>query len=172
MKIKLFLISFLLVTIAGANPPIEEGKAIFTARCASCHNVNKQLTGPALSGVHERRDMKWIINFVKSSQTMVKNGDKDAIALFEKFNKIPMPDHSDLNDQHINSIIEYIKSESANSEVAPFAKPKKQRPNYLPLTLANYGFFLTYIGVVLLMIIGLVAAVHVKTLQREAHKRE
>lgn len=172
MKIKLLLIAALAFQVAGANPPVEEGKTIFTARCASCHNVNKQLTGPALAGVDERRSMDWIINFVKSSQTLVKSGDKDAVALFEKFNKIPMPDHTDLTDAHIQSIVEYIKAESATTEVAPFAKPSKLRPNYLPLTISNYGFFLTFLGAVALMIIGLVIAVHVKSLQRNLHRTE
>jgi cytochrome c2 len=93
MKTRLFLLTFFtaIVVSANATPPVEDGKTIFTARCAACHNVNKQLTGPALAGVHERRSIDWIIKFVHSSQTMVKSGDKDAVALFEKFNKIPMP---------------------------------------------------------------------------------
>src|SRR5688572_6757319 len=79
---------------ANANPdPPKDGKLIFNSRCAACHNVNQVLTGPALAGVHDRRSMDWIIKFVRSSQAMVKNGDKDAVAIYEKFNKIPMPDH-------------------------------------------------------------------------------
>src|SRR6478735_4079442 len=78
-------------------PPVEEGKQIFTSRCAACHNVNKTLTGPALAGIKERRSIEWIISFVQSSQTVIKGGDKDAVVLFEKFNKIPMPDHKDLS---------------------------------------------------------------------------
>ena len=81
MKIKFLFFSFLIISgiAAYAAPPVEEGKTIFAARCASCHNVNKVLTGPALAGVHERRSIDWIVSFVKSSQAMVKSGDKDAI---------------------------------------------------------------------------------------------
>ena len=61
-----------------AAPPVEEGKSIFQARCAACHNINKTMTGPALAGVDQRRSLDWIINFVHSSQTVIKNGDKDA----------------------------------------------------------------------------------------------
>ena len=94
MKIRfLFLIfGFLFIKTTNAKtPPEEEGKTIFVSRCASCHHVNKTVVGPALSGVDERRSMDWIINFVHSSQTMVKKGDKDAVGLFKKFNSMPMP---------------------------------------------------------------------------------
>jgi len=53
---------------AYADPPVNEGKVIFNSRCASCHNVNKILTGPALAGVDQRYSIDWIVNFVHSSQ--------------------------------------------------------------------------------------------------------
>jgi mono/diheme cytochrome c family protein len=152
---------------ANPDPPVGEGKTIFISRCASCHNINKLMTGPALTGVDERRSIDWIINFIHSSQTMVKNGDKDAVALFEKFNKVPMPDHPDLTDENIKSIVEYIKSESksAAEEKAPFAKPGKKRPNYTPLSINDYGFFAGFLAVVACLILALLFAVNVATLK-------
>ncbi len=99
-----------------AAPP-DEGKKIFMTRCAACHNINKQLVGPALAGVDTRRDINWIISFVKSSQTMINKGDKDAVALFTKFNKAPMPNHTDLTDNNIKDIITYIKAETEKATV-------------------------------------------------------
>ena len=163
----LALMSFFTVSLNGA-PPAEEGKTIFNNRCASCHNVNKTLTGPALAGIHERRDIEWIINFVQSSQAMVKKGDKDAIALFEKFNKIPMPDHSDLTDENIKSIVEYVKSESKTSEEKiPFARPSKIRPDYMPLSINNYGVFIGFLGAVCVLILILLLAVEVSAFSRK-----
>ena len=153
---------------ANANPDPIDGKSIFTSRCAACHNVNKTLTGPALAGVDERRSIDWIINFVHSSQTMVKKGDKDAVAVYEKFNKVPMPDHSDLSADHIKSIVAYIKSESKpnDEEKAPFAKPGKKQPDYTPLSITNYWFFGSFLAAVILLIMVLIFAVKVKTMQR------
>jgi mono/diheme cytochrome c family protein len=169
MKTKLFILAMVLSAALPvlANPPVEEGKSIFTSRCASCHAVNKNLTGPALAGVDERRSMDWIVAFVKSSQTLVKKGDKDALTVFEQFNKIPMPDHPDLTDANIHSIVEYIKTESkASVEKAPFAKPAKLRPAYQPISFHNYGFFVSYMAVVLILIAVLLFAVQLKEYER------
>lgn len=168
MKAKVILSVIVLLTLhVSAAPPVEEGKTIFSARCAGCHNVNKVVTGPALAGVDERRSIDWIVKFVHSSQTLVKDGDKDAVALFEKFNKIPMPDHTDLTPDNIKSIVEYIKSETvAETNDAPFKKPGKLRPAYTPLSITNYGFFIGYLAVVAMLILGLLFAVHVKGIER------
>jgi len=164
------LISFLVFVIHAKADPTDPGKSIFTSRCAGCHNVNKQLTGPALAGVHERRSIEWIVNFVHSSQTMVKKGDKDAVTLFEKFNKIPMPDHPDLTEDNIKSIVEFIKSEAKPVEVstAPFAKPAMMPSSAKPLSIHDYGFFAIFFFAVGLLIVTLLFAVRVDSLQRQA----
>lgn len=155
---------------AAAIPPAEEGKNIFTTRCAGCHSINKNLTGPALARIDERRSIEWIINFVHSSQTLIKGGDKEAIALFEKFNKIPMPDHSDLTDDNIKNIVAYIKTETkAEASTAPFKKPEKLRPAYTPETIYTPGFFATYLALVALLVGVLLMLVNVKALQRKAN---
>lgn len=171
MKLK-FIFTLLLISTgfaALANPPAEEGKAIFNSRCASCHSISKTLTGPALAGLDERRSMDWIVSFVRSSQSMIKAGDKDAIAVFEKHNKIPMPDHTDLNAESIASIVEFIKTESKNTvgEKAPFAKPTQIRPNYVPLSIvADAGFFIGFFAVVILLVAALLFAVQLKQYER------
>jgi mono/diheme cytochrome c family protein len=167
------LMLMLMFSGAAYADPIEEGKSIFMTRCAGCHNVNQRLTGPALAGVHERRSIEWIISFVKSSQTMVKSGDKDATAIFEQFNKIPMPDHSDLSDDNIKQIVEYIKSEAKpvdEENKAPFAKPHQKKSNARPLTAGDYGMFALYLFVVFSLIITLLLAVKVRNLKRERSK--
>jgi len=174
MKSKKLLLSaltflFSTLTFIHANP-IDEGKSIFISRCAACHNVNKIMTGPALAGIDQRRSIDWIIKFVNSSQAMVKNGDKDAVALFEQFNKVPMPDHPDLTADHIKSIVDYIKSESkpAGVEKAPFAKPGKKMTAYTPLTIQkDYVFFIAYLGIVTMLIFALLFAVHVKSYSKK-----
>jgi cytochrome c551/c552 len=176
MKTKVLLALSLFVTMyTFGNPPVEEGKAIFSTRCAGCHNVNKTLTGPALAGVDQRRTIDWIINFVHSSQTVIKKGDKDAVALFEKFNKIPMPDHPDLTDENIRQIVDYIKSEAKTeaSDAPPIARQEKLHPLYTPLTIqSHYGIFLTYLALVVVLVAVLVSLVKVKALQRQARGEE
>ncbi len=169
MKKKIIISSLLLLLtlFVFSLPPAEEGKMIFSSRCASCHNVNKVVLGPALAGVSERHTEDWIIHFVHSSQTVIKSGDKTAVALYEKFNKIPMPDHPDLSPENIRGILAYIKSETKETVSAPAFRPEKIHPNYTPLSITNYQFFAVYFGLVVLMALSLVALVKVKEMQRK-----
>jgi mono/diheme cytochrome c family protein len=168
MKRKLFttLIVLLATFTAVATPPEPQGKNIFTARCAACHAINKTLTGPALAGVDQRHSIDWIVKFVQSPQGLIKAGDKEAVAVFEKFNKIPMPDHADLTADDIKGIVSYINSEASTGEKAPFAKPARLRPAYTPLTFANAGFFVSYLVVVGLLVVALLFAVQIKEYER------
>lgn len=177
MKSKIFVsIILILFFNAGvnANPDLPiEGKSIFMSRCAGCHNVKKPLTGPALAGIDERRSMDWIINFVHSSQSMVKKGDKDAVAIFEKFNRIPMPDHADLTSDHIKSIVEFIKSESKPVEEnkAPFAKPGKKLARYDLISTTDYWLFGALVVSVLLLIGALVFASRVRAMKENYNRK-
>jgi cytochrome c551/c552 len=94
----------------------QDGEKIFKTRCIICHTIGSgTLLGPDLTNIHTRRDKDWIFSFIRSSQTMVKNGDETAVALFEEFNKIMMPDHPDLTDGDLNSLLAYIEKQSTEN---------------------------------------------------------
>jgi cytochrome c2 len=172
MKIKnaffLLIVIFYSVKVF-ADASVDDGKKIFTTRCTSCHNVNAQVVGPALANVDQRRSVDWIVTFVHSPKTMIQKNDKDAVALYNQFNQVVMPDHSDLSSDDIKNVIAYIKSETkAGTTEAPFSKPGKLVPNYHPLSIQNNsGFFITYLAAVAVLVLLLVFAVNVKEMQRK-----
>jgi cytochrome c551/c552 len=169
MKNKIIItgLSILIYAVAFSKPPLDEGKIIFTSRCASCHNVNKMIVGPALAGVSERHSVDWIVQFIQSSQTVIKGGDKTATDLYDKFNKVPMPDHPDLSTDNIKSILAYIKSETKiASEVVSF-RPRTLRPAYTPILITNWQFFSGYMVLVLLIAAAMILLVRVKEIQRK-----
>jgi cytochrome c551/c552 len=165
-KITISTLTLLLSLFVFSIPPTDEGKMIFTSRCASCHNVNKIVVGPALAGVTERHSENWIVHFVHSSQTVIKSGDQTAVALYEKFNKVPMPDHLDLSAESIKGILAYIKSETKVPAKDPSFRPDRLHPLYTPILSTNYAFFAAYLALVVLMAGSLVALVKVKEIQR------
>lgn len=171
MNTKIFLAAIILFTaLSTLAAPSEEGKTIFAARCAACHNVNKVLVGPALAGVNDRRSIDWIVKFVHSSQTVVKSGDAYAVDLFSKF-KVVMPDHPDLTADNIKSIVEYIKTEAANannsaSNETQTTKTDKMQTNFLNTILTNPGLLVTSLALIAILITALAFVIKVKQMQR------
>lgn len=95
----------------------DKGEASFKQICAACHTIGKgKLVGPDLANVHLRHTEEWLMKFIRSSQTVIKSGDKYADSLFKAFNQVPMPDNPDFSDENIKDILNYI---SANSPVNP-----------------------------------------------------
>jgi cytochrome c551/c552 len=88
------------------------GQALFSANCASCHAVNKELTGPALAGVEQRwgGDKKKLHAWIRNNQAFLKTGDKYANELYLKYNKTQMNLFPNLTDPEIDAILGYIKS--------------------------------------------------------------
>ncbi len=106
----------------------NKGEELFQATCAVCHTINQgKLIGPDLAGINERRDPEWLIPFIRASQKMVSAGDSLAVALFEEYNKIPMPDNN-MNDDEILSILSYIEQTSSGTPTAE-APSEQQQPD-------------------------------------------
>ena len=93
------------------NASAQDGKALFSANCASCHAINKRLTGPALMGVEERwPDKTKLYSWIKNNQAFLKTGDKYANNLYNEYNKSAMNLFTALTDKEIGSILGYIKA--------------------------------------------------------------
>ncbi len=88
-----------------------DGKAIFQANCASCHNPLKDATGPALKGVDGRVPSKeWLYKWIHNPSGMVASGDKYAVDIFNKWNKTQMTAFPQLSEEEIDAIFTYVNS--------------------------------------------------------------
>ncbi len=96
---------------------LADGEKIFKTTCTACHTIGKgKLVGPDLAGVNARRTPKWLLEFTKSPQALIKKGDPIATKLFNDYNKIQMPDPN-LTEVQIKNVLAFIKSKSAPATV-------------------------------------------------------
>lgn len=102
-----------LFTVTLANPAhafegdAANGKKLFKQNCAACHKLDKDLVGPALSGVTERRSEEWLLAWIRNNAELRASGDADANAIFEKWNGSVMTAFPTLSDQDIFDILQY-----------------------------------------------------------------
>jgi hypothetical protein len=113
---------FLFITLSssiGNQLNAQDGKSLFSQNCASCHAVNKKLTGPALAGVEDRwPDKKNLYAWIKNNQAFLKTGDAYANKLYIEYNKTAMNLFPSLADKDIDAILAYIKTVPA-ADAAP-----------------------------------------------------
>ncbi|HTE55258.1 MAG TPA: respiratory nitrate reductase subunit gamma [Kofleriaceae bacterium] len=106
-----------------------EAKKIFNQRCTACHTFGKGIkVGPDLKGVTDRRQRAWLLRFVRSSQKVIDSGDATAVALFQQFKQQRMPDWSDLSEEQVGSILDWLaangpEKKPADERIAELATP-------------------------------------------------
>lgn len=90
----------------------QDGKAIFSQNCATCHALDKQLTGPALRGAPARGPWTQKANFVKwvhnpGAFIPTTPYTKDLAA---QFNGQIMPSFPQLSEQEVLAIYTYLQT--------------------------------------------------------------
>ena len=114
MKKIIFLFTLFCLSSAGQSfaQSSPETADMFKLKCGICHTIGSgRLVGPDLANIQDRRSEEWLVNYIRSSQTMIKSGDPDAVALFEEYNQVIMPDPM-ITDLEIKSILDYITENS------------------------------------------------------------
>lgn len=102
-----------------ANAPelrtISQGERLFRTRCTSCHTITghelAEALGPDLLGVTQRREIDWLLNWLRAPDQMLQNKDPIAIALYKQYNNLAMPNMR-LNKQDAMDLITYMDEES------------------------------------------------------------
>ena len=91
------------VNISMAN----SGEKLFNQLCTSCHIINEDYIGPAMSGILDRRSPEWIMNMILNPIQMLEE-DPIAIELLEKYNFEYMYDQN-LLEEEAREILEYFR---------------------------------------------------------------
>lgn len=110
-KIAAIVLAFFAAFLSPIVSRAQDGKALFTTNCASCHAVHKDLTGPALYNVESRWESKELLySWIRNSAAVLKSGNKYANDLYNKWNKVAMNQFPTLTDEEIGAILTYIQS--------------------------------------------------------------
>ncbi|THD69010.1 c-type cytochrome [Robertkochia marina] len=103
------------------------GKSLFNTYCAACHNLDRNMTGPALRGVGDKYEQEWLYEWIKNSQALIKSGDAQAVAIWEEYQPSVMTAFPQLSNEDIDNIIAYTmqpKEEPKVAEVPAGAAPQ------------------------------------------------
>ena len=99
------------VAAPAATPALNgKGEQLFKENCKSCHKVHEESVGPALSGVSTRHSKDWLHSWIKNNAVFRASGDKDAIAIYEKYKKASMTSFPTFTNEDIDAIIAYVES--------------------------------------------------------------
>ena len=105
---RIFLVALLLPSLSiSQEADIQAGKTLFNANCAACHQLNRKAVGPALSGVSEKYDREWLYKWIKNGTQMIKDGDPQAVAIWEEYNRAVMTNYPQFSNEQIDNILAY-----------------------------------------------------------------
>ncbi|MDX2194845.1 MAG: cytochrome c3 family protein [Cytophagales bacterium] len=145
---------------------ISAGKALFQNNCTQCHAATDEVVvGPGLKNVHTRHKTPWLIKWIRNSTLLINSGDKEAVEVFNKYNKTQMQNF-DFKDEEILTILAYLKSESAKvaapaataatgSAVAPASADSPADNTTLNLLIGFFVVILVLIFAILIIIISI-----------------
>ena len=107
---------------------ISRGEQIFRTRCASCHTVTGNelagALGPDLLGVSQRREQRWLYDWLKAPDRMINNKDPIAMEMYERYNKLAMPNMR-LNKEEADVLLAYIDDETQRITGVPAQADEK-----------------------------------------------
>lgn len=98
---------------AAASADAVKGKELFNSNCAACHKLDAKATGPALRGVAQKYETKWLYKWIRNSSELIKSGDALAVKVFEANNKGVMSAFPQLSDGDIDNILAYTSEVKA-----------------------------------------------------------
>ena len=105
---------------------LSRGEQIFRTRCASCHTVTgnelEGALGPDLLGVTRKREPQWLLDWLKAPDQMLNKKDPIAIALYEQYNRLAMPNMR-LHKEEALALLEYIEDETKRVQGEPELEP-------------------------------------------------
>jgi len=101
-------LSVLIVSATRAQDPVE-GRKLFKENCASCHQLDRNSTGPALTPKLKELDEAFAIKWIRNSPALIASGDPQAVEA-SKFSPAEMTAFPRLTDEQIKNIIAYAQA--------------------------------------------------------------
>ena len=159
---KKILVVFLVLSTGYSAQDYDAGKQLFRNNCASCHNMEKKVVGPALKNVVKNQGEEWTTAWIKNNQALRDAGDKHANDIFKEYNGMAMPAYEHLGSDAISNIVSYLAQYNDKKAEAEANKPAPVASNQ-PVVVQSKG--LGALEIVLLCVMGFILLATIGILQ-------
>lgn len=149
------ILFMVITTVASAQGDYKAGEGIFKAKCASCHNMMKDVTGPALMGILDGTrapSEEWLKAWIKDNNELRASGDAYANKIFDAWGGKAMTAFTYFSDQELDDIVVYLKDYTppvvdGGNELLPCIPTQKKEEG------SNIFLILGVVGLALLIIV-------------------
>ena len=156
------------------------GETLYCTRCAACHTIGggdvfelkDKRVGPDRLRVTQKRERKWLARWLAEPEKILAEKDPIIMGLYEKYNNVAMPNMR-LNDLEVDSLIDYMDTESRRIEKAKKDPAVASAPSCcdLPKSIENGSSTTSVIICALGLAILLLVAVY-KPFPKRSHNLE
>ncbi|GAB5417991.1 MAG: hypothetical protein Crog4KO_14440 [Crocinitomicaceae bacterium] len=88
----------------------RETPSIFKAKCATCHYLTKDATGPKLIGILDRVPSEdWLRNFITNEDSLTRIKDSATLAIQKMKPTSGNHNFQSLSENQLNTLIDYIQ---------------------------------------------------------------
>ncbi|MDB5122021.1 MAG: cytochrome [Mucilaginibacter sp.] len=109
---------------AFAQGDATKGEALFKAKCTACHQIDKQVVGPALGPqMSSETDDKFLVKWIENNQALIAAKDPKAVAVYAQFNQSNMTVFPEITDADATNIITYVRAQYKTIQAAAAKAP-------------------------------------------------
>lgn len=158
MKAKLKYLIILILWINNGGVFAQDGEALFKAKCATCHNLEKDMTGPKLQGVKQKwadaGEGELLYEWVKNSKALIDGGTSKMALAIKDFDVSKMPAQVVTNEE-VDAILGFVDSWVKPEEVAPPTENGDPEIILLPNYETNLTLFYALIVTMVVLLIAI-----------------
>ncbi len=159
----LFLSLFVFSVVQIHAQDAAAGKTVFMSKCAACHSITKDGTGPALKDLEQRH--KWadhneLLKWINNPAVYMKN-DPYTQGLKAKYNNLIMTGFADVTLKDVDNLVAYVND-------AAKEKPKTAAKEEAPATSSSLIFGIISLILAVIAVILLRVNSNLKKLSDEA----
>ena len=156
-----------------AQASVEQGEKLFKQNCTSCHSIGAtKVVGPGLKDVMSRVPSEdWLKSWIKNNVALIKSGDAYANKIYSDNNKAAMTVFTNLKDDELNSLVEYIKNPPAPKAAAAAPGANGAADNSQQNLDGMWNYVLLGLGILFLILAYVLGGIK-KTLARLVREKE
>lgn len=109
-----------------------QGEALFKAKCATCHIIDRDNTGPALKGVRKKwtdaGEKDYLYEWVRNSQKLIASGKSRMAMAIKDFSPVTVMPEQQVSKAEIDQIFDYVEAFNSGEQTCGLPVPTEPVP--------------------------------------------